>query len=113
MPCPEGEGDSYTEDECCNSIEQGSERRKRTKTDVGQGEDNVVHDDVNGDAIKSSIEPGMTREWKPAAEEKIDSRDGCSNEEVKKKPKQGRTGALGEGCAPDQSGGDALQDARW
>jgi hypothetical protein len=112
MPPEEGERNSHTEDECCNPIEQGSKRRKWTRTDVGQREDNVVHDDVNGDAIKGSIEPGMTPERKPAAEEKIDGRDGCSDEEVKKKPKQGRARALGEGCATDQSGGDALQDAR-
>src|ERR1700709_1834564 len=110
-PRDQGDGDSNAKNKRRDSVDERRRGWDRAKTDVGERQDEVVHNDVNTHAIKSSPYPGMTGKGKPVTRKKIDRRHGGRDDEVQKKPEQGRAHTLAVGRASDECEGDPLQDA--
>lgn len=107
----EGDGDAYTEDECGDAIHEGYRGEMGLWDNVGQREDDVVHDDVNRYTVEGAVEQGTAGEREPAAGKKVDSCRSEGDEEVEDEAEQGGAAALSEGGTTEKAAGDTLKNS--
>jgi hypothetical protein len=105
----ECEGYADAEDEGGDAVDERSEWRRRAQANFGEGENDIVHDAVEGNAKEGAVEPGMTREWELAAGKEEDGGGGESDEEVEDQAEQSGAMAHAKGGAAEGATGDVLE----
>ena len=107
----EGERDADAEDEGGDAVDERDEWRHRSQANFRKGKNDVIHDDVEGHAEESAVEPGAASERELTSGEK---KDGCGAEgddEVADEADEGGPVPHAKGSASVDAAGDALENS--
>jgi hypothetical protein len=84
----EGERYADAKDKSGDAVEEWHQGRRGAESNFAEGKNDVIHDDVKGDAKEAAAEPRMARKRQFATDEQKDGRDGQGDKEVKEKTKE-------------------------
>jgi hypothetical protein len=98
------------EDYGSDSVDKGYKGRSWTRSNLRERKHNIVHYDINHDAIKPTPKERMTREREVPAGNDVNGGDCRRDEKVEEKANECGVHTLSKGDAAQDSDGDTLKD---